>query len=362
MPLQSSGAISLDAIHQEAGGSANSSCTINDSDIRDMIDKSDGATMAFNEWYGASSFTARMVMAGGGERKSMQYIDVGTLGNASDFGDMLGHNSNKARQLGANASSITRGVFLGGNNATAKNTLEYITFASTGDGTDFGDTGNSYSMVGISNDSRGVFMSNAFDATEIKYITIANTGDTTDFGNLLQGRYDPGSCASSTRGVCAGGANSSGFAPLNVIEYITTASTGNGSDFGDLSESRRNVNNGSMGSNTRGLFAQGHGGSENQNDSNGPKFVIDYITIASTGNATDFGDCSEKRFAAASGSSKVRALPRCGGYSYATPNRSTTMDYVTIASTGDASDFGDLVDGEMQWTGASNGCGGTSST
>ena len=55
MALQSSGAISLDDIHQEAGGSANSSCTINDSDIRDMIDKSSGATMAFNEWYGASS-------------------------------------------------------------------------------------------------------------------------------------------------------------------------------------------------------------------------------------------------------------------------------------------------------------------
>ena len=55
MALQSSGAISLDDIHVEAGGTSGTSCTINDSDIRDLIDKSSGATMSFNEWYGASA-------------------------------------------------------------------------------------------------------------------------------------------------------------------------------------------------------------------------------------------------------------------------------------------------------------------
>ena len=34
MALQSSGAISLDDMHQEVGGSANSNCSINDADIR----------------------------------------------------------------------------------------------------------------------------------------------------------------------------------------------------------------------------------------------------------------------------------------------------------------------------------------
>ena len=55
MALQSSGAISLNEIHIEAGGSTGSNCTINDSDIRGLISKSSGATMAFNEWYGASA-------------------------------------------------------------------------------------------------------------------------------------------------------------------------------------------------------------------------------------------------------------------------------------------------------------------
>ena len=55
MALQSSGAISLDDIHVEAGGSTGSQATINDADIRALISKSAGAQMAFNEWYGASA-------------------------------------------------------------------------------------------------------------------------------------------------------------------------------------------------------------------------------------------------------------------------------------------------------------------
>lgn len=55
MALQSSGAISLNEIHIEAGGTSGTLCTINDSDIRGLIGKASGATMSFNEWYGASA-------------------------------------------------------------------------------------------------------------------------------------------------------------------------------------------------------------------------------------------------------------------------------------------------------------------
>ena len=58
MALQSSGAISLNDIHIEAGGTSGTICSINDSDIRDMISKGPGAQMSFNEWYGASSSIA----------------------------------------------------------------------------------------------------------------------------------------------------------------------------------------------------------------------------------------------------------------------------------------------------------------
>lgn len=55
MALQTSGAISLNDIHIEAGGTSGSQAAINDADIRDMISKASGSQMSFNEWYGASA-------------------------------------------------------------------------------------------------------------------------------------------------------------------------------------------------------------------------------------------------------------------------------------------------------------------
>jgi len=58
MPLQTSGAISLNDIHVEAGGTSGTQASINDSDIRGLISRASGAQMSFSEWYGASSYTS----------------------------------------------------------------------------------------------------------------------------------------------------------------------------------------------------------------------------------------------------------------------------------------------------------------
>jgi hypothetical protein len=70
------------------------------------------------------------------------------------------------------------------------------------------------------------------------------------------------------------------------LEYITTASAGNGTDFGDLTEAVQGA--GGTSNSTRGLFAGGETSSTTRNN-------IDYITIASTGNASDFGDLTVAR-------------------------------------------------------------------
>lgn len=57
MALQTSGAISLNDIHVEAGGTTGTQASINDADIIGLISKSSGSQMAFSEWYGASAFT-----------------------------------------------------------------------------------------------------------------------------------------------------------------------------------------------------------------------------------------------------------------------------------------------------------------
>lgn len=55
MALQSSGAISLNDIHTEVGGSSASQVSVNDTDVRSLIGKGSGSQSAFNEFYGASA-------------------------------------------------------------------------------------------------------------------------------------------------------------------------------------------------------------------------------------------------------------------------------------------------------------------
>ena len=67
---------------------------------------------------------------------------------------------------------------------------------------------------------------------------------------------------------------------------------------------------------------------------------IDYITIDTTGDAIDFGNLSTGRFTGGAFASQTRAVYVAGELA---PGAETNLiDYVTIASLGDAKDFGDL--------------------
>ena len=85
-------------------------------------------------------------------------------------------------------------------------------------------------------------------------------------------------CSSPTREVMMCGTSS---ADSNTMEYVTIASTGNAVDFGDATE----VGHGptAFSSSTRGICA-------GRNDNGTLVNILDYITIATTGNSTDFGD------------------------------------------------------------------------
>ena len=54
MPLQTSGAISLNQIHVEAGGTSGTTVSLNDSDVRSLVGISSGA-IDFADFYGASA-------------------------------------------------------------------------------------------------------------------------------------------------------------------------------------------------------------------------------------------------------------------------------------------------------------------
>ena len=85
--------------------------------------------------------------------------------------------------------------------------------------------------------------------------------------------------------------------------------------------------------------------------------VIDYITIGSTGNASDFGDLSAAKTRPGAASSLVRGV-FAGGETQSTAVN--VIEYVTISSTGNASDFGDLPVAKWYFSGCSNCHGGIS--
>ena len=270
---------------------------------------------------------------------TMEYITISTLGNALTFG-----NTADARDAAAALSSSTRGVISGGflSPATTDN-IRYITISSTGNTTTFGtltSTRNAHS--GCASATRGLWGGGSPVQNTIEYVTISSTGNAVDFGDLTQSRYYLTSCASSTRGVFAGGYTPTpAGTSFNIIDYVTISTTGNASDFGDLTRSNHSVCG--LSNSTKGLFAGGSPGTSN---------VIDFITIATTGNASDFGDATVNKAGCGGASSATRGV-WAGGSPVI-----NVIDYVTILSTGNALDFGDLIIARATNWGLSNAHGG----
>jgi hypothetical protein len=79
MALPTSGPLSLNQIHVEAGGSSGTTASINDADIRALIGKASGATMSFSEWYGASgSVTINLTISANTNNYNIQNSRGGT--------------------------------------------------------------------------------------------------------------------------------------------------------------------------------------------------------------------------------------------------------------------------------------------
>ena len=232
-----------------------------------------------------------------------------------------------------------RGLFAGGDPGPASdvNVINYIQINTAGWAYDFGDltVARSYS-AGLSSRTRGLIAGSGSPALNtIDYVTIAQLGDAVDFGDLT-GAYGnrQGGASNQIRGLVYGG-RSDPAAGLNTVDYVTIASTGNANDYGDLTVLIQDA--AGAASPTRAIRA---GGSQEPSTSGTPASVkesIDYTTIATTGNFADFGNLTAGRMGLFGGSNAVRAVWG-GGYNPAL----ATIDYIPIAELGNATDFGDL--------------------
>jgi len=231
----------------------------------------------------------------------------------------------------------TRGVFGGGN--TPAPTMDYVNVDTTGNAIDFGDlTYNSgfISKGGAASRVRGLFQGGRSAINNIDGFTFASTGSAFDFGNLTQGREDPSGVSNSTRGVFMAGGQHPGSSPLtgfvDTIDYVTIASAGDAVDFGNATEARRHQ--GTCCSQTRGVCAAGYKG-----PSGSPSNVIDFITISTLGDAADFGDATDAYYGTSGSSNSIRGVFSAGKNPSGNVN---TIFYITIATLGNALDFGDL--------------------
>jgi len=298
----------------------------------------DFKTIEFFDGYGwrqvdNTTRSGRGVFAGGYDftnpgqdnRSTIEFIQISTLGNTSNFGDLLA-----AKRVCSGCSSSTRGLNSGGLTPSPLDVIEYVTIASAGNSIDFGNlTVARYAVSALSSSTRGINGGGFHPAqkNELDYVEIATIGNALDFGDLSAGTYGPAGCSNSTRGLFGGGERSSPAGQVTHIDAITIQSKGNAVKFGDLTYRTYGTAAGS--NSVTGIYGGGATTLSN----------INKIIIASDGNVTDFGNLTVKRRSLSATASQTRVV-FAGGYG--SPAKVNTIDYVTIASSGNAFDFGDL--------------------
>ena len=290
-----------------------------------------------------------LFMGGTPNPDTIDYITIDSKGDAIDFGNLT-----SGRFTGGAFASQTRAVYVAGELAPGgeTNTIDYVTISSLGDAVDYGDltTTRRYTLVAVSNKTRGITGGGGTPTrvNTLDFFTISTTGNSSDFGDLTQ-TVGAAMCGqSAVRGIRAGGAVPS---DTDTIDAFNMASLGNAFDFGDLTVARTNSGGGS--NSTRAVFMGG-----TQSPSNPAGIVtMDYVQIATTGNAIDFGDSTQARNGGQGGAASPTRICHGGGNN---PSASDRIDFVNPQTTGNAIDFGNLSAARTYPFGTSNSHGGVS--
>ena len=287
-------------------------------------------------------------VSGPAETRTIDYINIASQGSAISFGEAFPQVESRV----AGTGNAVRGLFAGTNDTDSHEIIEYITTASAGDSIDFGNLSEGRGTMGAAASStRGIFMAGRSpNQNIIDYVEIMTTGNALDFGDCTEQAQWVSCNNSTTRAIRMGGENS--VSPndqggrLDTIDFVAIASKGNAVDFGKLTSKRGET--ASCSNATRGITA---GGSPSQS-----KRQFDYITLASEGNATYFGDLTGRSVALAAGASNGTRGVIAGGY--LSPGSVNSIDFVLFSTTGNAQDFGELTVDRWSLGGLSDSHGG----
>lgn len=296
-----------------------------------------------------SSLGGRAVLVSGwtgtSNTDACSYWNMASTGNAVDFGAL-----SPSRRYQAGCSDSTRGLTFGGYASAYTSEIVKTTIASTGSHATFGqmrnaaDDGNEGRLGGAcwASSTRGIHFGGTGPSTQtdarILYVTIQADGNAVDFGDLINSynfRYGSAT-GNKTRAIACGGRQEPGSTQVNTMQYVTIATTGNAMDYGDLSTTL-DGGSGTSSNGTRAVIA-----------TNGvPSFTgksLDQIRLASTGSSYGFGELSIGRQDGHANS--CMSTPTRGFFAggLASPGNTgyTVIDYVTFETEGNAVDFGDL--------------------
>lgn len=249
----------------------------------------------------------------------------------------------KAGLMGAAGSAAgTTGNFAGGIGGVT-NVIDQVNISSTGDATDHGDLNTVKAYSGATDNGtsgRAVIGSEISSVNEIDYWTVGTPGNASDFGELSKGRWYTAALSNATnnRGIFGGGDIGAPTYYSNIIDYITITSTGNATNFGDMASVTKTQSSGlDNGTNDRGVFMGGYTPPTESDQ-------ISYITITSLGDAATFGDLQSETYSMTSVSNAVNERGVSMGGKEGEPSAVTTnrIDFITINSTGNAADHGNL--------------------
>ena len=200
-------------------------------------------------------------------------------------------------------------------------------------------TGNNWATVNTftemqnspGNRGRGVFgggfsTPQTANTLAMDFVNIHSQGNALDFGNLT-GTYRGWICAASseTRGVWNSGGDYPGNNLSAIIDYVTIASEGNAIDFGD--PTFNSFSKTAFSSSTRGIWAGGwDGSSANVN-------TIEYIQFSTLGDALDFGDLVQTTRGMGSSGNSIRGIFAGGQAANDNSNFTSDMTFVTVSYT-----------------------------
>jgi hypothetical protein len=253
-------------------------------------------------WLGAGqSSTTHGYVSGGifspqGYPKRIQKFPFASDTNSTDVGSNITTANSQTGQSSANHG------YLSGGDLSPVNTIEKFPFSSDSNATDVGDLTEARRLAsGQSSTTHGYLSGGGnppagINTNIIDKFPFASDTNATDVGDLTQARGQPSGQSSITSGYASGGLIPTPNTPpiVNTIEKFPFATDTNATDIGDLTQARRN--SAGQSSNSSGYNSGGAvGPSSPTNQSN----VIDKFPFSSDSNATDVGDLTFTRNAAA---------------------------------------------------------------